>query len=113
MCPNHIDFPFLLAKYGGEVGKLFTRSTQGAKQGQMQDLIKSEDPILAQPAWVEEIKQEIRAMGDLMRLREALAVAYRDIERLRMDRDKLIRYLKQEKDKVVELEEVVKRQMRK
>jgi len=51
-------------------------------------------------------------MGDIMRLREALAVAHRDVERFRMERDKLIRSLQAERAKIIELEQVITHQMR-
>lgn len=88
---------------------MFTRSDKGSKQGQMADL---EHPVLPAPVWVEELRQEIRAMGDIMRLREALAVAHRDVERFRMERDKLIRSLQAERAKIIELEQVITHQMR-
>jgi len=47
-----------------------------------------------------------------MRLREALAVAHRDIERFRIERDRLLRTLQQERDKVIGLEDVIKNLMR-
>jgi len=88
---------------------MFTRSRLGSTQGQMQDL---ERPSLPPPVWVEELRQEIRAMGDLMRLREALAVANRDIERFRLERDRLLKTLKAEQDKVTDLEQVIVNHMR-
>jgi hypothetical protein len=92
---------------------LFTRSDKGTKQGQMQDLERENSkPALPTPAWVREIIQEIRALGDIMRLREALAVAHRDVERFRVERDKLIRTIQSERTKVLELEEVITRQMK-
>jgi hypothetical protein len=75
----------------------------------MQDLDR---PSLPTPMWVEELRQEIRAMGDLMRLREALAVANRDIERFRLERDRLLKTVKAERDKVRDLEQVITNQMR-
>jgi len=51
-------------------------------------------------------------MGDLMRLREALAVANRDIERFRLERDRLLKTLKAEQDKVTDLEQVIVNHMR-
>jgi len=93
---------------------MFTLSGKGSKQGQIQDLEREMTaPVLPPPVWVEELKQEIRAMGDLMRLREALAVAHRDIERFRIERDRLLRTLQQERDKVIGLEDVIKNLMRK
>ena len=92
---------------------MWTRSDKGSKQGQMQDLEReAARPVLPTPVWVEELKQEIRAMGDIVRLREALAVAHRDIERLRIDRDKLIRSLQAERTKIIELEDVITRQLK-
>jgi hypothetical protein len=92
---------------------MWTRSDKGLKQGQMADLDRGIDrPILPTPVWVEELRQEIRAMGDIMRLREALAVAHRDVERFRMERDKLIRSLQAERAKIIELEQVITHQMR-
>jgi len=92
---------------------MFTRSGKGSKQGQMADLDRDIDhPILPAPVWVEELRQEIRTMGDIMRLREALAVAHRDIERFRIERDRLLRTLQQERDKVIGLEDVIKNLMR-
>ena len=88
---------------------MFNRSDKGSKQGQMTDL---ERPTLPPPVWVEELKQEIRAMGDIIRLREALAVAHRDIERFRIERDKLIRSLQAERAKILELEQVITDKLR-
>ncbi len=88
---------------------MFTRSDKGSKQGQIADL---DNPVLPAPVWVEEIRQEMRALGDLMRLREALAVANRDIERYRIERDKLIRTIQAERSKVMELEVVIADMMR-
>lgn len=88
---------------------MFIRSRLGSTQGQMQDLDR---PSLPTPMWVEELRQEIRAMGDLMRLREALAVANRDIERFRLERDRLLKTVKAERDKVRDLEQVITNQMR-
>ena len=93
---------------------MFTLSGKGSKQGQMQDLEQemAVKPVLPPPVWVEELRQEMRAMGDIMRLREALAVAHRDIERFRIERDRLLRTLQQERDKVLGLEDVIKNLMR-
>lgn len=92
---------------------IFTRSDKGTKQGQMQDLEReASKPMLARPVWVEDLKQEIRAMGDVVRLREALAVAHRDVERFRIERDKLIRTVQAERSKVLELEEVIARHLK-
>jgi hypothetical protein len=92
---------------------IFTRSDKGTKQGQMQDLERENaKPVLPSPIWVEELKQEIRALGDIIRLREALSVAHRDIERFRIERDKLIRTIQSERAKVRELEEVITRRMK-
>jgi hypothetical protein len=52
-------------------------------------------------------------MGDLMRLREALAVANRDVERMRIQRDRLIQQMGAEQNKVRELEQVLTRIMKK
>ena len=80
----------------------------------MQDLDRGIDPpILPAPVWVEELRQEIRAMGDLMRLREALAVANRDVERMRIQRDRLIQQMGAEQNKVRELEQVLTKIMKK
>lgn len=93
---------------------MFSRSKQGTKQGQMQDLERENDtrPILPSPVWVESLRQEIRAMGDIMRLREALAVSHRDIERFRIERDRLLRNLSAERDKVRDLEAVIQNRLR-
>jgi len=92
---------------------MFTRSGKGSKQGQMADLDRGIDrPILPPPVWVEELKQEMRAMGDIMRLREALAVAHRDLERMRIQRDRMIKQLSEEHAKVVELEQIVTNMLR-
>lgn len=96
----------------------FFLSGKGSKQGQVTDLDRGIDrgidpPILPAPVWVEELRQEIRAMGDLMRLREALAVANRDVERLRIQRDRLIQHINIEQNKVRDLEQVLTNIMRK
>lgn len=92
----------------------FFLSGKGSKQGQMQDLDRDIDrPVLPAPVWVEELRQEIRAMGDLMRLREALAVANRDVERMRIQRDRLIQQMGAEQNKVRELEQVLMNIMKK
>ena len=91
---------------------MFSRSDKGSKQGQMTDLDREDRPVLPPPVWVEELRQEIRAMGDLMRLREALAVAHRDIERFRIERDRLLRSLQAERTKVMELEQVITNKLR-
>ena len=91
---------------------MFSRSGNGSKQGQMKDLEREPAPPLPQPAWVESLRQEIRAMGDIMRLREALAVSHRDIERFRIERDHLLRDLVASKAKIQELEQVIQNQMR-
>jgi len=93
---------------------MWTRNGKGSKQGQMADLDRGIDrPILPAPVWVEELRQEIRAMGDIIRLREALAVAHRDLERMRLQRDRMIKQLGEEHAKVHELEQVVTNLMRK
>ena len=92
----------------------FFLSGKGSKQGQVTDLDRGIDPpILPAPVWVEELRQEIRAMGDLMRLREALAVANRDVERMRIQRDRLIQQIGAEQNKVRELEQVLMNIMKK
>ena len=93
---------------------MFTRSDKGSKKGQIEDLERVNDtrPMLPVPLWVESLRQEIRSMGDIIRLREALAVSHRDIERFRIERDRLLRTLVAEKDKVRELEIVIQNQMR-
>lgn len=93
---------------------MFTRSDKGSKKGQIEDLERVNDtrPMLPPPLWVESLRQEIRSMGDIIRLREALAVSHRDIERFRIERDRLLRTLVAEKDKVRELEIVIQNQMR-
>ena len=91
---------------------MFTRSKNGSKQGQMQDLERENRPALPTPPWVSAIQQEIRAIGDVVRLREALAVSHRDIERFRVERDRLIKDLVREREKVRDLEEVIRKQMR-
>lgn len=83
----------------------------GSVQGQMQDLRREEVPALPTPVWVETLRQEMRAMGDIMRLREALAVAHRDIERFRIERDKILKMLSEERDKSRDLESVIHRMM--
>ena len=91
---------------------MFSRSDRGSKQGQMQDLAREDKPFLPPPVWVESLRQEIRAMGDIMRLREALAVSHRDIERFRIERDRLLRDLIASKNRIQELEQVVQNLMR-
>jgi len=94
---------------------MFTLSGKGNKQGQIKDLERDNDdtrPMLPAPLWVESLRQEIRAMGDIMRLREALAVSHRDIERFRLERDKLLRELAAHKDKVRDLEGVIQSHLR-
>ena len=91
---------------------MFSRSDRGSKQGQMQDLAREDKPVLPPPVWVESLRQEIRAMGDIMRLREALAVSHRDIERFRIERDRLLRDLIASKNRIQELEQVIQNLMR-
>ena len=80
----------------------------GSRQGKLHDL---ENPTNI-PEWVDALKQEIRALGDLIRLREALAVTNRDIERFRTERDWLLKLLKQEQDQVKQLESIIQRTLR-
>jgi hypothetical protein len=80
--------------------------TQGIDRG-------IDHPVLPAPVWVEELRQEIRAMGDIIRLREALAVAHRDLERMRLQRDRMIQQLGATQNKLRELEQVVTNLMRK
>ena len=83
----------------------------GSIQGQKQDLERGE-PTLPRPPWVADLVAEIRGMGDMMRLREALAVANRDVERLRIDRDRLIRRLHEAETKTAEVEGALVRMMK-
>jgi len=92
---------------------MFTRSKQGSILGQRQELDRDNAAAaLPVPLWAADLRSEIRALGDIMRLREALAVAHRDVERLRIDRDRLIRNLTDERARVRTLEDTVQRMLR-
>jgi hypothetical protein len=69
-------------------------------------------PTLKAPAWADEILTLLRGLGDVVSLREALAGKDRDIQRLRAQRDELLKALRKAHESNQELQTTITGRLR-